>query len=52
VCDLCGRREYDPRALTWLNTLLSPQTGRRAARKVPRRNRPPDTDRLTPKTTA
>lgn len=52
VCDLCGRREYDPRALTWLNTLLSPQTGRRAARKAPRRNRPPDTDRLTPKTTA
>jgi YgiT-type zinc finger domain-containing protein len=29
VCDVCGRREYDPRAITWLNTLLSPDTGRR-----------------------
>lgn len=54
VCDLCGRREYDPRALTWLNTLLSPQTGRGRGPggKRPSRNRPPDTDRLTPKTTA
>jgi YgiT-type zinc finger domain-containing protein len=23
VCDICGRREYDGRAITWLNTLLS-----------------------------
>jgi len=29
VCDICGRREYDSRAITWLNTLLSPDTGRR-----------------------
>lgn len=28
VCDICGRREYDGRAITWLNTLLSPETGR------------------------
>ncbi len=27
VCDVCGRREYDERAITWLNTLLSPDTG-------------------------
>ena len=27
VCDICGRREYDERAITWLNTLLSPDTG-------------------------
>lgn len=30
VCDVCGRREYDPRAITWLNTLLHPETGRRS----------------------
>lgn len=27
VCDVCGRREYDPRAINWLNTLLHPDTG-------------------------
>jgi YgiT-type zinc finger domain-containing protein len=29
VCDMCGRREYDARAISWLNTLLSPEAGRR-----------------------
>jgi len=40
VCDVCGRREYDERAIVWLNTLLNPDTGRRlrARRQV---NRPP-----------
>ncbi|MBN1667860.1 MAG: YgiT-type zinc finger protein [Anaerolineales bacterium] len=28
VCDVCGLREYDARAVSWLNTLLSPGTGR------------------------
>jgi YgiT-type zinc finger domain-containing protein len=28
VCDMCGRREFDSRAITWLNTLLNPSTGR------------------------
>lgn len=36
VCDVCGRREYDGRAVLWLNTLLSPETGRRK----PARRRP------------
>jgi YgiT-type zinc finger domain-containing protein len=43
VCDVCGRRNYDPRAIIWLNTLLHPETGRRSAGKKgprPRRNRP------------
>ena len=44
VCDVCGRREYDPHAIKWLNTLLNPQAGRR----VPRKNQPPNTDRLRP----
>jgi len=29
VCDVCGRREYDNRAIVWLNTLLSHEAGRR-----------------------
>jgi YgiT-type zinc finger domain-containing protein len=32
VCDICGRREYDPRAVKWLNTLLNPETGRPSPR--------------------
>jgi YgiT-type zinc finger domain-containing protein len=28
VCDMCGRREFDSRAITWLNTLLNPATGK------------------------
>ena len=27
VCDVCGRREYDSRAISWLNILLNPETG-------------------------
>jgi YgiT-type zinc finger domain-containing protein len=29
VCDMCGRREYDTRAISWLNTILNPVAGRR-----------------------
>lgn len=28
VCDVCGRREYDERAVTWLAALLSPNAGK------------------------
>ena len=38
VCDLCGRREYDPRAISWLVTILNPETGKVSASK--RRPRP------------
>jgi len=27
ICDLCGKREYDQRAVSWLTMLLKPQTG-------------------------
>ncbi|NCP85967.1 MAG: hypothetical protein CO094_05400 [Anaerolineae bacterium CG_4_9_14_3_um_filter_57_17] len=27
VCDVCGKREYDERAVNWLATLLSPTAG-------------------------
>lgn len=39
ICDVCGRREYDPRAVTWLNTLLHPEAGKRSL-KYPRRHQP------------
>jgi YgiT-type zinc finger domain-containing protein len=43
VCDMCGRRNYDSRAINWLNMLLHPSTGRKmpARRKggAPRINR-------------
>lgn len=32
VCDICGRREFDSRAVKWLNTLLTPDAGRSMAR--------------------
>jgi len=31
VCDVCGRREYDPRALNHLSMLLSPNAGKSSA---------------------
>ncbi len=41
VCDVCGRREYDPKAISWLNIILSPNTGRSTLRKrVSSRTRP------------
>lgn len=46
VCDMCGRREYDTRAISWLNTLLSPSAGRRSTAR--RRTRPPRMDRPQP----
>lgn len=27
ICDVCGKREYDGRAVNWLSTLLSPNAG-------------------------
>jgi len=28
ICDFCGRREYDERAISWLSMLLSPNAGK------------------------
>ena len=46
VCDVCGRRQYDSRAIVWLNALLNPETGRSSSP----RSRPssPRTNRLAP----
>jgi YgiT-type zinc finger domain-containing protein len=38
VCDICGRREYDARAISWLVTILNPETGKASGSK--RRVRP------------
>lgn len=46
VCDLCGRREYDTRAINWLNTLLNPAAGRRLNRR--RKPGPAPMDRPVP----
>lgn len=39
VCDVCGKREYDERAVSWLTTLLNPNAGRRAKRATARPSR-------------
>lgn len=41
VCDVCGRREYDSRAITWLNTLLNPEAGRRPSARRRKPGAPP-----------
>jgi len=41
VCDVCGRREYDSRAIIWLNTLLNPETGRNKSNARRRPGQPP-----------
>ena len=33
VCDVCGRREYDEKSISWLTMLLSPDAGKPTGRK-------------------
>ena len=47
VCDMCGRREFDERAISWLSMLLDPNAGKPTHRRkrpsrpgTPRRNLP------------
>lgn len=46
VCDVCGKREYDSRAVSWLNMLLSPNTGHKP--KARRKNVPGNLNRPQP----
>jgi YgiT-type zinc finger domain-containing protein len=46
VCDMCGLREYDTRAVSWLNTLLNPATGKK--RPSRRKDGPAPIDRPQP----
>jgi YgiT-type zinc finger domain-containing protein len=40
VCDVCGLREYDPQAVSWLNALLSSGVGPSSHPKRPRPSSP------------
>ena len=40
ICDVCGKREYDDRAVNWLTTLLSPNAGQTTIRSKPRHRLP------------
>ena len=49
VCDMCGKREYDEQAISWLTMLLNPNAGkptrrvkppRRPASRTPNRSQP------------
>ena len=43
VCDMCGKREYDPRAINQLSLLLSPNAGKpthKRRKAQPRRPHP------------
>ena len=53
VCDMCGQREYDEQAISWLTMLLSPNAGkptrrfkrtRRPGSSKPNLSRPPSMD--------
>jgi YgiT-type zinc finger domain-containing protein len=46
TCDVCGRREYDSRAISWLNTMLNPLAGKRPVSR--RRSRLPGHGHLPP----
>ena len=50
VCDVCGRREYDERAISWLAMLLSPNAGRPTSKNPqrPSAHRNPDASRPRP----
>jgi YgiT-type zinc finger domain-containing protein len=48
VCDVCGKREYDERAISWLATILNPETGKTPAPKRRSRPRIEKHDRRTP----
>jgi YgiT-type zinc finger domain-containing protein len=44
VCDVCGRREYDAKSISWLQMLLAPNAGkptRKHKAVPPSRLRPP-----------
>ena len=42
ICDVCRRREYDPRAVNQLNLLLNPNAGRPTQKRSHRRVRRPN----------
>jgi YgiT-type zinc finger domain-containing protein len=50
VCDVCGRREYDEWAISWLTMLLNPNAGRPSSKKrrQPTAAKPRESSRPSP----
>jgi len=49
VCDVCGRREYDERAISWLTLLLSPSAGTPTRTKTGKFNIQPEHNSTRPR---
>ena len=47
VCDMCGKREYDERAIAWLTMLLNPNAGK-PTQRLKRKPRPGTTTQTFP----
>ena len=47
VCDMCGKREYDQSAISWLSMLLNPEAGH-PTRRVKRPHQPEPRKRNAP----
>ena len=47
VCDMCGKREYDQSAISWLSMLLNPEAGH-PNRRVKRTRQPEPRKRNVP----
>ena len=48
ICDMCGRREFDERAIAWLTMLLNPNAGK-PTRRLKRAPHPGTTKRNLPR---
>ncbi len=49
ICDVCGRREYDEKSISWLTMLLNPNAGKPTGRKPTPHHAPP---RVAPRPSA
>jgi YgiT-type zinc finger domain-containing protein len=34
ICDMCGKRDYDEKAISWLSMLLNPTAGKPTRKKL------------------
>ena len=48
ICDMCGMREYDQRALSWLNIILSPDTRRKYQPQIQKKSRTQESPPIQP----
>lgn len=47
ICDMCGKRDFDERAISWLTMILNPNAGK-PTRRIKRTPRPGPTKRNLP----